>query len=241
MLDVRLDARPHVGVQARRERPLVLAELRQHVGGDRDREARIEVMDDGLDLALVRRIRIRVDERDGQRLHARVDEVADDPFDLIALDGLDDLALCAHPLLRLARVLERGRRIGLDHDDPSGQRARRLRAGEVEDLLEAVRRDQTHARALRLEHRVRRDRRPVLDELDLPGRDARLLADPLDADENPLRWVCRCRRGLHPVHRSALVLHEEQVGERSPDVDSEPVRHPFLLSQPATGAKTPAR
>src|SRR4051795_11638595 len=48
---------------------------------------------------------------------------------------------------------------GLDHDDPAGQGARGLRAREVEDLAEALRRDEPDARALALEHGVRRDGR----------------------------------------------------------------------------------
>src|SRR5207253_4526087 len=114
----------------------------------------------------------------------RLDEVANDLLDLLPVDRLDDLALRAHPLVRLARVLERGRWVGLDHDDPAGKRARGLRAGEMEDLAEALRRDQPDAGALRLEERVRRDRRPVHDVGDLGRRDVARLADAAHAVEH---------------------------------------------------------
>ena len=162
-VDVRRDLRPDVRVHARGQRPLVLAELGQHVRGERHREPRIQPLDDLPDLLLVRRVDVRVDEPHGQRLDSRLDQVADDPLDLRLVDLDHGLAARPHPLDRLARVGERGRRVRLDHDDPARERARRLRAREVEDLREALGRDQPDAGALRLEHRVRRDRRAVED------------------------------------------------------------------------------
>src|SRR5439155_1650120 len=91
----------------------------------------MERVDDLSDLALVCRVRVRVDERHGERLDTRVDEVANDLLDLLPVDRLDDLALRAHPLVRLARVLQRGRWVGLDHDDPAGDRADRAVAVDL--------------------------------------------------------------------------------------------------------------
>ena len=99
------------------------------------------------------------------------------------------VAARVHPLDRLARVGQRGRRIGLDHDDPARQRAGRLRAREVQDLPEALGRDQPHARALGLQHRVGRDRRAVDDVAEVGGRDPRRLADPRHAGQHALRRV----------------------------------------------------
>ena len=136
-----------------------------------------------------------------------------------------------HPLDRLARVGERGGRVGLDHDDPARQRPRRLRARQVQDLLEAHGRDQPDARALRLEHRIRGDGRAVEDVPDVADVDPRLLADPADAGEHALRGVGRRRRRLHAEAAAAVavpVADEEEVGEGAADVDPEPVRHSFL-------------
>ena len=194
--DVVGDLRPHVGVHARRQRPLVLAELGQDVGAERHREARVEALDDRPDLLLVRGVHVGVDQRDGQRLDARLDEVAHDLLDLRLVDRDDDLAARVQALDRLARVGERRRRIGLDHDDPPRERARRLGAGEMEDLAEARRRDQPDARALRLEHRVRRDGGAVEDVLQLVDADARLVADPPHAGEHALGRIMGRRRRL---------------------------------------------
>jgi hypothetical protein len=105
--------------------------------------------------------RIRVDQRDRERLDTGFDEIANDLLDLIGVDGLDHLALRVYALVRLAGVLERGGRVGLDHDDPAGKRARSLRAREVEDLPEAPGRDQADAGSLRLEQCVRCHSRAV--------------------------------------------------------------------------------
>ena len=92
---------------------------------------------------------------------------------------------------------------------------------QVQDLPEALRREQAHAGPLRLEQRVRRHRRAVQDVRELARRDAALLADPADAGEDALGRVGRRRRRLHAVEVARLVVDEEQVGERAADVDSE--------------------
>ena len=112
----------------------------------------------------------------------------------------------------------------------------------MKDLLEALCRDQSDARTFRLQHGVRRNRRAVEDVPELADADPRLVTDPPHADEHTLRRIARCRRRLHPeLRRTALVVHEEEIGEGAPDVDPKPVRH-LLLSfvQPATGANVPA-
>ncbi len=226
LLDVGGDLRPDVRVHARRERALVLAELGQHLRREGHGEARVEPLDDLADPGLVRTRDVRVDEPDGQRLDARFDEVADDRLDLCLVDRDDRVAAGIHPLDGLARVRQRCRRIGLDHDDPAGERARRLRARQVEDLLEALRGDQPDAGSLRLENGVRRDGRAMEDVLDLRDLDARLVADPPDAVQHALRGVRGRRRRLDTVLPAAVpVAHEEQVGERAADVHSQPVRH----------------
>ena len=104
----------------------------------------------------------------------------------------------------------------------------------MEDLPEALRRDQADARPLRLEHGVRRDGRPVEDVLQLADADAGLLADPADAGEHALGGIMGRRRRLDAELGAAVALgHEEEVGESAADVDPQPVRHvclSFLLA-----------
>ena len=167
LLDVVRHPRPHVGVHARGQRPLVLAELGQHVRGERDREARVQALDDLGDLLLVAPVDVGVDQpivSDSTPDSTRSRTISST---CSRSTGDDRLAARVHPLDRLARVGERGRRVGLDHDDPARERAGRLRAREVEDLLEALRRDQADAGALGLEHGVRRHGRAVKDVADV--------------------------------------------------------------------------
>jgi hypothetical protein len=160
-VDVARDLRAHIGVHAGGQRALVLAEPGQHRARRRDREAGVQRLHQVGDLLLVATVDVAVDEADRQRLHAGVHEVADHALDLVAVDGDERVAARVHPLDRLARVGGRGRRIGLDHDDPAGQRARRLGAREVQDLAEPPGRDQADAGALGLQHRVGGDGRAV--------------------------------------------------------------------------------
>ena len=219
-IDVRLHLRAHERVHARGQGALVLAELRHDVRGQGDGEARVEALDDLADLLLVLVRDVRVDQANRERLDATLDEILDDPLDLLLVHGHDGLATRTHALDSLARVGEGRRRLGLLHDDPASQRARRLRACQMQDLLEALRRDQTDARALALEHGVRRNGRAVHDVAEITGRDARRLADACDTVEHTLGRVARRRRGLHPMLCSVLVIDEEQVGERATDVHS---------------------
>ena len=175
----------------------------------------VEALDDLPDPLLVGRVDVRVDQADGERLDARLDEVADDPLDLLLVDLDDGLAARPHPLHGLARVGERGGRVGLDHDDPAASRSRRLQARQVEDLGEPLGRDQPDPGALRLEHGVGGDRRAVEDVAEVADGDARLLADPADADEDALRRVGGRRRRLHPVLRARpFVTDQEEIRER---------------------------
>ena len=99
----------------------------------------------------------------------------------------------------------------------------------MEDLPEPLGRDQPDAGALRLEQCVRRDGRPVHHVLEVGGRNAAHLADARYAVQHTLCRVGGCRGRLHAVQVAALVVHEQQVRERSPNVDSEPVGHSLLL------------
>ena len=225
LLDVGRDARTDVRVHARRQSTLVLTKLRQHMRRQRDRKARIEPFHDRADLLLVPGRDVRVDEGDRQRLHAGLDEVADHLLGLRLVDRHHGLAASVHTLHDLARVGQRRRRIGLDHDDPPRQRPRRLRTRQMQDLREPPRRQQPHAGTLRLQHRVRRHRRPMQDVADLADLGARLARNPLHPGEHALRRIGRRRRRLHAVERAGLVVDEQQVGERTPDVHSQSVGH----------------
>ena len=83
---------------------------------------------------------------------------------------------------------------------------------QVQQMLEAGVRDERGARALALEQRVRRDRRPVREALDASAPTARAAAT---TDSSCLR------RGRHLRGANLAVAEEDGIGERSTYVDAE--------------------
>ncbi len=81
-LHVACDARADVRVHAGGQRSFVLAELGNDLARERHREARVERLDDGADLAFVLAADVGVDQADGERLDAARHEVPDDLLDL---------------------------------------------------------------------------------------------------------------------------------------------------------------
>ena len=85
--------------------------------------------------------------------------------------------------------------------------------------------DEADARALGLEHGVRRDGRAVDEVAQVAGRDAGLRADALDAGQHAVGRVAGRRRRLHAPLPGAVVVDEEQVGERPSHVHSQAIGH----------------
>ena len=98
---------------------------------------------------------------------------------------------------------------------------RPLVPSDVEDVAHALGGDKPDGGAPALKHDVRGNGRPVKDGIDVRQRDARGTTDLCDALDRSLRRVLWCRGDL--VHRDAsgLLVDEDQVGERSADVDAD--------------------
>ena len=188
----------------------------------------MQLLDDGGDLLLVAAVDVGVDERDRQRLDARGDQVLDrSPATCVAVDR--DERVCPRASIRstASRVSASdagGSGLTMMIQPASGPG--RLRAREVQDLAEALGRDQPDARALGLEHGVGRDGRPVDDVAEVararcrPRRRCarRRSARPRDGSRGR-------RRRLHAPLPVIAVVDQEQVGERPSDVHAQPIRH----------------
>jgi hypothetical protein len=85
-------------------------------------------------------------------------------------------------------------------------------AAQVEQMLEPLRSDERHLRALALEERIRRHRRPMRESLQIAG------ADGVGGREHRLVLA---RRGRDLRRRDAAALNEDGVRERPADVDAE--------------------
>ena len=213
-----------VGVRDRGERSLVLAELRQHVRRGGNGEAAHRVAGDRGGVLLERRPRVAVQERHGQRLDAAPLQILDGGANLVGVDGLRDLTARGRTTTHLTNVPDVDERLRLVPDDPAGDGAGGPRAGDLEDVPETLRHQEADARALALEHRVRRDRRAVQHGPDRTGIDSGAFDRLEDPAHDALGRVAR-RRHLGQHRWAAVEGHEQDVGERSADVDADEVGH----------------
>ena len=228
---VAADDRADVGVEHRRARARVVADLREQVV--RRGHVRVgELSADDLQRApLVRRVLRRVQEGDRHGLHAvlaqrrsrrphgRLVELAEHlPLRADALgDAVGPLARRERARRRQAVVVRR--------------RARAV--AQAQRVAEALGHERAGAGAVAGERRVRRDGRAVDDEVDrgheLGERHAEPIGDLLQAADEALRRVVRRRARL--VHELDGVAEDEEVGERAADVDAEPVAHRATASR----------
>ena len=85
-------------------------------------------------------------------------------------------------------------------------------AAEVEQVLEPGGRDERRARALALEQRIRRNRRPVPERFDLVGPDLARRRE---------NGILLPLRGRHLRRPHMPVLEQDRVGKRPPDIDAQ--------------------
>ena len=225
--DVRRNLRPDVRVQPDRREALVLAVLRDHLGGNREERLGELLADDLSDALLVHRVQEGEEEADA--------------------DGLDPGLLQSPHLLPRARLVERheNRAVAgnpLRHGQPvapSDDRValprkilvvreveRLLVTRDVEDVAVALGRQHPDRRARVLDHDIRRDRRAVEDLVERGRVGAGLLRQLLHSLDRALRRVVGRRRELVDANHSSLVVDVDQVGERAADVDPDALHAP---------------
>ncbi len=138
------EQRREVGVEHRRGAPLVLPELRQHLGGDRDVQVREGGAKGGGEPVLVGGLQVGVKKADRDRLRLEPLDLVDDPGDLVLRQGLDDpgrVDALADPDPRVGRS-ERRRPVVAEPVE-----RRPVLAGDLEQVGEAARsRSATSAR-----------------------------------------------------------------------------------------------
>jgi hypothetical protein len=133
-------------------------------------------------------------------------------------------AALAHTVVALERH-ERRRVFGARPVEVSA-----ILAPEVEQVLEARGGDERGARAAALEDRIRRDRRPVREALDLGE------VERLDGREHGLLLPCGRR---HLDRPNAALVHDHGVCERPAHADAEK-RHPATV-RPLVSGRVPSR
>ena len=160
-----------VGVRDRRRRALELRRLGQDVGRERDVQARQLLEQDLARPPLVRRVHVRVDEADRDRLDlARPQLARRTARTESSSSGVDHVARVVDALVDLEPVPardERRRRVPQDVVELGA-----VGAADLEHVAEAARRDERRVRAVARDDGVRRHGRAVEERRDLGRLDA---------------------------------------------------------------------
>src|SRR5687768_6607148 len=110
------------------------------------------------DELLVARIRVAVDEADGDRVHSTYDEFVERAGSFLEVEGYPNFASDENPLGHTHAKLSRDERGRLVPDEAVG---RPRRATDLEDVLEACRGDQSNRGTASFEQRVHSDGRAM--------------------------------------------------------------------------------
>src|SRR5262249_28473287 len=103
--------------------------------------------------------------------------------------------------------------------------AQEVAAADLEDVTEALRGEESGARALALEHGIDADRRAVDREPTVGEIDARLIDAPQDAVNQPRRSA----ESLGVDDGSRGLVERDEVRERPTDIDADPECHRAVL------------
>ena len=214
-------ARPHVRVDHGRRRALVLAVLAGDLVRERDLAFEAELPQRRFGGELVRGIRVRMQERNGHAGDAVLLEDRDRFLDRVLLERRVHAAVGIHPLgHRNAPVARHERRRMLPEQVV---RIVAVAAAHLEDVAEALRREQADDGARPRQERVEPDGRAVEEVL---GRSDTVLWDcSLDGVEDAVLRGSRRRRLLADADLAGLVVIEDEVGERAADVDADARGH----------------
>jgi hypothetical protein len=214
--EIAVHQRLHIGIGAGRHRTRILAQLRHHVGGERDEQVGKFLGDQRAHRLLVRRIGIGMQEADRDRLDPVIDQPAHRGAHLVRVEPRDHAAVAVHPLADLEPVAPRHQRIGKAEEQVVDVVT--LLGAHFEAVAEALRGQQPEPGATPLDDRVGDQRRAVHDLGDVTERDAGLPGQLAQALERGDRGVLR--RGQAFVERDAFVMQHE-VGKCAADVEAD--------------------
>ena len=173
------------------------------------------------------RVRIGVQQADGDRLHSLPHQRRRDALQLLLLDAAQDLAGGGDPLAQLEpqAALDEGRRLR----EEQVVELRGTDAAQLQHVAEPGGGDQRGARAPAFQHGVGRDRRAMGDQAHEAAGDAGQAQRAPDPDEGRLLEVGR-RGGQLMGPDPAGPIGEHDVGEGPADVGADAHR-PFFLTR----------
>ena len=220
--DLRADER----VERHRREALVLAVLRDDLGGDRDVRLGELLAHDRGNTLLVLVIQEREEKADGDGVDGGLLQLADLGADLAVVQRDLDRTVGEDALVDRQAVAAACDRERLPRQVlPQREVHRLLVPRDVDDVAIALRRDHADVGAVVLDHDVGGHGRTVEDLIQLRRLDAGHLAQRRDTVDGRDGGVRRRRRRLVHQHGPLLIIDVDQVGERSSDVDSDAL-HP---------------
>lgn len=212
-----------VGVEAGSREALELAVERQHLAGEREIGVGTFLPQDPLDALLVGGVEVGMQQADGDGVDPGLGERPRPLAHLVLVERHDDLALRrGDALLDREPVAAPDQRARLPRQLLLQREVVRLLvARDVQDVAEALGRDEAHLGALVLQRDVGRDRGAVEQQVDRLQADARLAAERIHAGHHRARRVVR--RGRHLVHgdRARRLVDQYQVREGTADIHSD--------------------
>jgi hypothetical protein len=203
---------------------------------ERDRSLEAELAQQLLGEQLVGRVRVGVQEGDGDRLDAVLAQRLERPGDVLADQLGLDRAVGHQPLGDGVDAAARHQRRRVAGEDVVEVVA--VGAADLEHVAEAARRQQPHHGAAPLEQRVEADRGAVDEEL---GGGEGVAADRgVDRVADPLLGRRGRRELLRDPHLARALVIKDQVGKRASDVYTEACGHsraPFVSTELVDGSE----
>jgi hypothetical protein len=180
---------------------------------------------DLFDSPFVRRVEVRVQEAHRHRLYTGLPQLTDPLANLVLVERNEHhTARSSDPLLHGQPVSSLDKGVCLPGQlAMQGEVIGTLVTCDVEDVAEALRRDQAHLGAGMGEDDVRCDGRSVQDAVELSEGYTGALAQISNAGDGPPSRVVRRRGHLFDRDPPGLLVDQDQVGERAADVDADPL------------------
>ena len=172
--------------------------------------------------ALVRRLGIRMDQTNADRVDAGLAEKARRGAHAVFVERAQLFAQEVQPAADLADVTQRHDAVGLHPEIRIAVALGHRLARDLENVPEPFGDDQPETRDLALQQRIGRDRRAVRQHGEIVDARAPFAENRVNAAHQSHRRIRRRRRHLGHPHRARLVVHADDIGKRAAGVDADP-------------------
>ena len=228
--EVALNDGPHAGVDEGGAGAEILAELRRHLRGERDRRFREDLVHDLARAPLMFGIAVGVEIAHAKRLHAFLPERLRRPGNRLLVQRRHHRSGCVEtfrdaetqvpgrqrPRLLEQQVVEGGPDLALD----------------LQHVPEPFCGDEAGGRELPLDDGVGGHRGPVHEISHIRRPDARLAQDALHRGEKADRRVPGGGGDFHDPGPARVLVYEDSVGEGAANVNSQPVAMGHAVARP---------